>query len=133
MNAGQRKAHKIIWILLVLGLPVFMYLSINHRSSNALELHCSNKERPSVALPDSAAKNDLIKVTYGEGQLNVQLLRPIKSAATLIYTLDKDGRSQQLLGQISDARTYVFSIQEEITGILLFDPVKKSEITKLLF
>lgn len=133
MNAGQRKAHKTIWIILVIVLPIVMYLSVSHRSNIALESETSKKDRTLATGDDYIHENELIRVIASNGQLHLQLLQPVKSAATLIYALDKDGNSEQLLGQLSDSRNYVFSISEDIAGIKLFDPLKKTEITKLLF
>ena len=133
MNASQRKAHKYIWILIAIALPILMYFSISYRPNISLEYGLSENKEPVEGSLETTLENDVIKVRLSEQQMHLYVKRPVKSAATLIYAIDKDGKATQLLGQVGNQRTYVFEYEGSITGIRVFDPVKDTEITKLIF
>ena len=52
MTAGQRKAHRIIWILMILILPVFMFLAIK-------DLNFQSPKKKSIAVEKVSEKTIL--------------------------------------------------------------------------
>ncbi|RNC84226.1 MAG: hypothetical protein ED556_12280 [Winogradskyella sp.] len=133
MTSGQRKAHKIIWLALVVVIPVFMFFSIKGlnfdqaRTSTLAEI----EESKSTIL--KATENDLIKTNLYKSHMEVILKAPLKTASAIVYEVDTEGKRGKLLGQLKAVGIYKFNITDLPNGILVYDKLKDIEITKLKF
>ncbi|WP_190811360.1 hypothetical protein [Flagellimonas sp. S3867] len=131
MDAGLRKRHKYIWLLLTLVLSTLLIMVIKSLNFNPrVESSYASEE---VADPIKEAKHDVMDVTVVKTvdahvlELNVK--QPIKSASSVIFTLDEN----QKIGQLEGIGTYTFQLENEISGIIIKDVIKNQEILKLEF
>ena len=132
MNSFQRKVHRSSWILLAIGIPVFMFFAvkhINYQDSERLMIFNSPSEK--VVL--KTTENKLIRANLYDNHLEIILLSPLKNASTIVYSTDKQGKQLKVIGQLTSSGTYTYTISDEINVIELYDAIKQTEITKLLF
>lgn len=133
MNKSQRSAHKIVWILLTMAIPFLMYFSVQ----NQQHLHSKTKSTPQIsntkATVEQSFENELMKAVVRENQLFITFKSPLKSAASLVYAIDTTGKSIELLGQVTKKGSYVYTVSPKLAGIRVLDPIKNTEISKLIF
>lgn len=133
MDFKQRNAHKYIWLSLALGLPFLIFFSIENLDFSAdferdkLE---ANAESSTVR---KSAENEWIQASLNSEGLELLLKKPIKSASSLVYELTEKGEKGNRLGQVSTAGVYSFPCSNSILGIVIFDKLKDTEISKLKF
>lgn len=133
MTSGQRKAHRIIWILLVIIIPVLLFLAIKDLNFQAPEKKANTIEKSSDKAIIYTKENEIIKVNLLEGELQIILKSSLKNASSIVHIIDKKGKHLGSLGQISTPGIYSFNISNRIDGIALNDAIKDKEITKLFF
>ena len=78
-------------------------------------------------------ENELIKATVYENYLEIILKSTLKSASSVVYEVDVDGKKTNILGQLTTAGLYKFNINKTPKGILVYDELKKASITKFSF
>lgn len=133
MNTNLRRIHFYSWLLIVLIIPVILFFSIKDLKIERTE---NKLLKSGVSTTQNAIKiteNELIKVWLYQDEIAVQVKSSVKSASTVIYTLNPDGKKDRVLGQITTSGNYRFKISEQPDGILLYDTLKQKLITKLTF
>ncbi len=135
MNFRQRRTHKYIWVVLVLLMPILFALAIWDLSYGPEEQNIAmeTKEKGTSLVIENEWLRTAIVTTTGKSSLNLVLKEPLKHPSALVYTMNKSGEKEQLLGQLTGTGEYYFPIPNRIHGILLFDPIKEFEIEKLVF
>ncbi|MGB3606042.1 MAG: hypothetical protein WA775_13465 [Psychroserpens sp.] len=131
MTSGLRKAHKYIWLLLVIIIPIIIALSIKDLdvfSSNNQTL-TTIKESKNSSL--NMAENDVIKVSVFENQIEIILKSTLKNSASVVYEMDGKGNKSTIIGQITTTGIYTFKINNLPKGIIIYDDLKQVDITKL--
>ena len=134
MTSGQRKAHKVIWIVLVISIPVLMFLSVKDLNFSEVK-----KETISTAVTTKkhdllkTVENDLIKVNIYPKAIEIILKTTLKNASSVVYSGDSEGNKNQLIGQLTTAGIYNFDVEKLPKSILIYDELKKERITKLNF
>lgn len=133
MDYKQRKVHKYIWLILALGLPFLLFFSVKN-----LDFSSTTKKEKTEDLINSSpllktAENEWVKASINSEGLEMLLKKPIKSASSIVYELTEKGKKGKTLGQVSTAGIYSFQCRNSILGIVIFDKLKESEITKLKF
>ncbi len=131
MNYKQRKAHKFIWLLLLIIIPTIMFFSIKD-----LDLFSSNPNNSSQLsgpkkTPISIFENDIVKASVYESKIEIILKKTLKNASSVVYEINSEGKKGQLIGQLTTAGIYDFNIHNLPKGIIIYDDLKQAEITKL--
>ncbi|PWL37785.1 hypothetical protein DKG77_13505 [Flagellimonas aquimarina] len=129
MDANLRKRHKYNWLLLAIIMPILLVLIIKDLDFDPHE----NGAQEST----SSASNDMVNIdliqTANAYIVELNVKSPLKSAASIVYALDKKGVKGTKLGQINGVGSYTFPSEKEINGILIQDVIKNQEILKLEF
>ena len=133
MTSGQRKVHKIIWLLLAIIIPLIMIFSVKDltdlSSTNNQKFQKINSKEKSL----NGFENELIKATVYEKYLEIILKSTLKSASSVVYEMDVEGEKTNIIGQLTSAGLYKFNINKIPKGIIVYDELKKTSITKFLF
>lgn len=130
MTSGLRKLHFYSWVAIAVLGCVFLFFAIGG-------LDFSSKENSSVDNLDNtislyARENDQIKVYRTPAKIRLVLKEELKASSSIVYALEKHGKKGKVLGQVTSLGEYVFDFSEEIQGILIFDPIKEVELTRLV-
>lgn len=120
MIAGQRKAHKYIWIGMVIVLPVLIVFAVKDLDFRSERAQITSGESP-------------ISVSRTEQSVTIQVNTPLKSTASLVYEMQTNGSQGKVLGQLEGKGDYNFSISQGAKGIYIVDPIKKVELLKIEF
>lgn len=118
MIASQRKAHKFIWILLTVGMVIFLLLSIG---------------RLDFAKPSKTLAKEQILATLKENKVTISVKTPLKSASSLVYELLADGKPGLLLGEVGPVGSYSFQTTKNAKGIIIIDQIKNNQLFKTTF
>ena len=135
MTSGQQSAHKFIWIAMVIVLPLLIFSSIRHLNFDVQTTTMS--EESEMGNNTLVVEQDWIRTAVvnnnDETTLQIRLKTPLKHPSALVYTLNKWGQKDQLLGQLQGIGDYEFRLDTPFEGILLYDAIKEEEIEKLEF
>lgn len=131
MTSGLRKAHKYIWLLLVIVVPTLIVFAIKNleffpSENNAAATFSASKD---TAL--TSKENAIIKVSVFENSIEIILKTTLKSASSIVYSLDANGNKSKSIGQLTTAGIYTFKTDAMPKGILIIDELKNIELTKL--
>ena len=118
MIASQRKAHKIVWLLLTLFMVAFLFLTVP-------QLNFSTSEQD--------PSKETVLVTQRNNQVMVSVNKPLKSASSLIYELTEKGERGRYLGQIRGTGLYAYTIGSTAHGLIIIDRIKNEELFKTTF
>jgi len=132
MTSGLRKAHKYIWLLLVVVVPVIMVFAIKDldvfsSENNASQLNESKKT--SI----KSFENDIIKADLYESHIEIILKSTLKNSSSVVYEMNNEGNKSKVLGQLTSAGIYKFNVNSLPKGIIISDDLKKVDITKFSF
>jgi hypothetical protein len=133
MTSGQRKVHKFAWILMAITIPILIFFSIKNldfsetKESKTLVKQMSKKDALKIA------ENEQIGASLFENSIEIIVKSTLKTSSTVVYTMKESGEKGIALGQVSTVGIYTFSITNSIKGIVIFDEIKQTEITKLRF
>ena len=137
MTSGQRKAHKYIWLLIAIGIPFLVVFSIKDLdvfSSKSLSLSEIEATKNNVI---KVAENELIKASLikmdSTNSIEVILKSTLKNPSSLVYELQKNNEKGKLIGQLTTVGIYNFELEESVKGVIIYDTLKESLITKLAF
>ena len=133
MISGQRKAHYIIWILIAICVPVFMFLSVKGLDFDTTERESPVTEKVKKGNLLKTSENEFMKANVYNDHLEIILKLPLKNASTIVYNTDENGKRLNSVGQITASGIYTFKINDELLGVALYDAIKETEITKILF
>lgn len=133
MTSGQRKAHKVLWLLLVIIIPAIIVFAVKDLDIfNPVENEFADIESSKKKVLKSS-ENELIKVSLYENSIEIILKSALKNSSSVVYGLDDNEKKGQLIGQISNVGIYSFKTSKQLKGIVVFDVLKETEITKLIF
>ncbi|WP_353779623.1 hypothetical protein [Winogradskyella sp. 3972H.M.0a.05] len=131
MNSKQRKTHLVVWLLLAIGLPVFIFLSVKNLDFNTNNGKTSEVTFKSESTVLKVSENEFIKVNTFKDSIEIILKKPLKNASAVVVDLNSENKSKTL-GQISQAGTYRFQVDRPVEKILIMDKIKKQPITTLI-
>ena len=133
MTSGLRKAHKYIWLILVIIIPIIIIFSIKDlgvfSSENGAVLQIENSKKVNIG----SFENDLIKATLTGSQINIVLKTTLKNSSSVVYVTDAKGNKLEIIGQLTTAGIYSFNSSARPKGIIISDALKNVQITKLMF
>jgi hypothetical protein len=130
MTSGLRKAHKYIWLLLIIIVPVIMVFSIKDLDPFSSRTHAASQLTGSKKTSIKTSENDIIKVSVFESHVEIILKTTLKNSSSAVYEMDKKGNKSKVLGQLTTAGIYNFNINNLPKGIIIYDAIKQVEITK---
>ncbi len=137
MNYKLRKAHKYIWLFIIIVLPPLIMFSIKDLDLSSSKNTSIKNEKSSTNKLIKVSENELVKVSWLQKEdmksVEVILKTPLKSASSLVYTLTKNGEKGILIGSVSTVGIYQFDFQKPFDGIVIYDTLKETTITQLLF
>ena len=133
MTSGLRKAHKYIWLLLAIIVPLVMIFAIKD-----LDIIHSKKNKNSHAVisKENALKvfeNDIVKASVFESYMEIILKSTLKNPSSIVYEMDEKGNKSSVIGQLTTAGIYIFNISNLPKGIIISDNLKNVDITKFSF
>ncbi len=133
MTSGLRRAHKYIWLLLIIIVPVIMFFSIKDLDIFSSENNNASQFKGSKKVSLKSFENDIIKIAVFENHLEIILKTPLKSSSSIVYEMDKKGNKSNIIGQLATVGIYNFDINNLPKGIIIYDDLKDVEITKFSF
>ena len=133
MTSGQRKAHKYIWLLLAIIIPVIMIFAIKDLNVFSSENNTSSTLEGSKKVSLKSFENDIIKASLFESHVEIILKSTLKNTSAVVYEMDKKGNKTIIIGQLTTAGIYNFNINNLPKGIIIYDDLKHVEITKFSF
>lgn len=129
MNTNLRRGHFIIWIILFILLPIVMFFAVQH-------LNFSNRQNAAKTMLTtdnvySSAENKLIKVVVlrdGDAfELQVELIKPLKSASALLYNVEANA----VIGQLQGVGVYRYKLNKPLKTLQIKDPIEDRLLTEL--
>jgi len=137
MTSGLRKAHKFIWLLIIIGIPTLILFSIKDLelfSSKNISLSEIEATKSNVI---KVAENDLVKASLIKKDssitIEVILKSTLKNPSSLVYELNKNDGKGKIIGQVTTVGIYSFKTQDSLNGIVIYDALKEKLISKLEF
>ncbi|SHG85829.1 hypothetical protein [Flagellimonas flava] len=120
MIAGQRKAHRQIWLAIGLALPILLFFATR-------DLDFSG-ETEDVGHPDQFVSKMLQNRT-----LHLKLNAPLKNPSAVVYAIDSKGNPGKILGQLYGEGEYQFILPVDASGISVVDELKNEKIYTTTF
>ena len=133
MTSGLRKAHKYIWLLLIIIVPVIMVFSIKDLDIFSSENNTISQLKGSKKVSLKTSENNIIKASVFENHVEIILKSTLKNSSSVVYEMDEKGNKSGIIGQLATAGIYNFNISTLPKGIIIYDDLKDVEITKLSF
>jgi hypothetical protein len=84
MTSGQRKAHKIIWLLLVITVPLVIIFAIRDLTVFIPKNNKNPQEQILKEKPLNVFENDLIKASLYDSYIQIILKVTLKNASSLV-------------------------------------------------
>lgn len=133
MTSNLRKAHKLIWILLFLTIPVvmvFAVLEIKKPTINDGDLVLSETSSGRMVLDN---ENFSLSVQKDEEANNLQLIlkRPLKNPSAVIYGVTSEEKKEYFIGVIDKKGFYNFQLKDSSKGIRIYDAIKEEDIINI--
>ena len=132
MTSGLRKAHRYIWLILVILIPVMIFFAIKDlqfsdtNASQSFNTELTKKN----AKPDF--ENEIIKVAFYPNSIELILKKTLKNASCTVFAVDgKDVKT--LVGQLTTSGKYQFNVKDIPKNIMIYDEIKDMLITKTNF
>ncbi len=132
MTSGLRKAHRYIWLILFIAIPVMIVFATkdlkfaDRDSSQSVNTEFTKKNAK------ADFENELIKVAFYPNSIELILKQPLKNASSTVYAVDnKDVKTA--IGQLTTSGKYQFNVAEIPKNIVIRDEIKDLLITKTDF
>ncbi len=120
MIAKQRKAHKLVWLLMAVVAPILLFFAIKDLDFAANIKATETTEQFKVDL----AKDRTVLIT---------LSKPLPSSSSVLYEIDAAGKLGKVMGQLQGKGTYKFQVSEAASGIAIVDKIKNENIYTTTF
>ena len=133
MTYGLRKAHKYIWLILVIIIPVIILFSIKDLGVFSSENDGVSQIEDSNKINIGYVENDLISASFSENKIKIILKTTLKNSSSVVYAIDAKGNKSDIIGHLTTAGVYTFNSISKPKGIIISDDLKNVQITKLMF
>ena len=133
MTSGQRKAHKIVWVLIAIAIPILVFFSVKNLDFSITKKKANLFKRMPNADALKTVENETFKVSLFLDSTEIIVKSTLKASSAVVYTINESGEKGNALGQVSTVGIYTFKTISSIQGIIIFDEIKEVEIIKLLF
>ena len=131
MTSGLRKIHKLSWLLIAVVGVVFLFFTISELNFDSQKE--TQTQLTEESLSSTVTENEWVQITLSADRLKVVLKKTLKASSSVVYALDESGERGNGLGQVSTVGIYQFPVDGAVKGILIYDPIKEVELTKLEF
>lgn len=136
MTSGLRKAHRYVWIVLAILIPILIGFSIKDLSIFSTQDHIEIMSINDSKTILKTGENELLKVSIVEQDsmtsIEVILKKPLKHPSSSVFTTKNDER-EHFIGQLYAVGIYNFKVTTIPKGIIVFDAIKETTITKIMF
>jgi len=133
MTSNLRKAHKLIWIILFLTIPVVMVFAVLEIKKPAI--NDGNLVLAEALSGQMVLENDIFSMSVqktGEtNQLHVIVKRPLKNPSAVIYGISSEDKKGYFLGVIDKKGLYSFEMKDSTKGIRIYDAIKEEDIINI--
>lgn len=130
-SKSRKKISKYIWLLLAVSLAGLL-ISIVYQLKYNKEV---KTDQETVSMINIEVENKIVKIATieirGEQHLELTIKEELKSHIAQVYTINKEGNKELLLGRVASVGTYDFLVEKFPEGILLYDEKEDQIITKL--
>ncbi len=133
MTSGLRKAHKYIWLILVIIIPIVILFSIKDLAIFSSENDEVSQIKYSENKKIVSFENDIVRASFSENQIKIILKTTLKNPSSVVYAIDAKGNKFLVIGQLTTAGIYTFKSNASPKGIIISDDLKDVQITKLMF
>ena len=136
MTSGLRKAHKYIWIVLAILIPIIIGFSVKDLSIFSAEEHLEIISTVNSKTILKTGENELLKVSVFEKDsmtsVEIILKTPLKHPSLGVF-LAKNNERGHFIGQLNAVGIYNFEVTTIPKGIIVYDDIKETTITKIMF
>ena len=108
MTSGLRKAHKYIWLALVVIIPIIIIFSIKDLSVFSSEKDEVSQIEYSENENITSFENDIIRASFSENKIEIILKTTLKNSSSVVYAVDAEGNKSKIIGQLTTAGIYTF-------------------------
>ena len=120
MTSRLRNLHRFAWILITITGIVFLVFTVK-------DLNLKSSAKPMIK------ENEYVKVTMGINSLQIEVKESLRSSSSVIYSINSKGEKVKVLGQLQSEGNYEFELIEPLSGIIIEDKIKETELLKLNF
>jgi len=129
MTSGLRKAHRYIWLVLFIAIPIMIVFATKNLSFSGPNSEQSSTTTFTEKSTKAAFENELVKVALYPTNVELILKRPLKNASCIVYAIDKND-VKTAIGQLTTPGKYQFKVTDLPENILIYDEIKDVLITK---
>jgi len=133
MTSSLRKAHKLIWILLFLTIPVVMVFAVLEIKKPAI--NDGNLVLAEALSGQTVLENETFSMSVQKAgktnQLHVIVKRPLKNPSAVIYGVSSEEKKEYFLGVIDKKGVYSFEMKDSTQGIRIYDAIKEEDIINI--
>ena len=133
MTSGLRKAHKYIWLLLVIIVPIIIIFSIKDLNIFSSESNDISELKGSKEISLKSVEDDIVKASVYKNHIEIILKTTLKNSSSVVYAMNDKGNRSHIIGQLTTAGVYNFNINNLPKGLIIYDALKNVEITKFSF
>lgn len=133
MNSRQRKAHTFIWLFSVITVPLVMIFAVKDLDILSSKNNQKTKNEVSIEKRLDVVENSIIKATLYKTYVEIVLKSSLKNASSVVYELNSEGGKSTIIGQLSTVGIYKFNIHKLPNGLIIYDDLKQTSITKITF
>lgn len=130
MTSNLRKAHKVIWLLLVIIVPIALIFSVLGITASPLTDADLSKQTTNVK-QESVLDNNQIFIGMNKQMpysVKIILKKSLSSPAPTVYAISSDSNEASSLGALTKKGMYTFPINKSVKSIQIFDELKKVEL-----
>lgn len=132
MTSGLRKAHRYIWSILLILVPVMIVFAIKDLQFNKRYTEQTATAEFTKKNAKADFENEMIKVAFYPDSIELILKKSLKNASCTVYAVDSKG-VKTLLGQMTTSGKYQFNVKNIPKNILIYDEIKDMLISKTNF
>jgi len=133
MTSNLRKAHKIIWMLLLITIPVVMVLAVLEIKKPAI--NDDDLVLSEARLGRLVSENESFSISVGKGgeidNLQVILKRPLKNPSAVVYGASSEDKKEYFIGVINEKGLYNFQLNKSTKEVRIYDAIKKEDIINI--
>lgn len=131
MTSNLRKAHKLIWLLLVIIVPIALIFSVLGITASTLTDADLSKQINSVQ-QESILDNDYMFIGLNKQEipysLQIILKKSLSSPAPVAYAILSGSNEASFLSALNKNGIYTFPINKSVKSIRIYDELKKVEL-----
>ena len=130
MTSNLRKAHKVIWLFLIIVVPLALIFSVlGIQASTLTDADISNQRIHTEA---AILDNDqlIISLNQQEKPYSVMMVlkKSLSSPTPVAYAVSSSAKESSPLGAMDTKGMYTFPVDRSVKSIRIYDELKKVEL-----